>query len=752
MTLSDESAERISLLYGVAKEHGSLVTIRDLLPLLADDATEAELAEAIASRPSLYSKFELKSGYLTERSDGTEGQHVVLEELANRNWAHINLQWAKSFVSLLRSTPFAMVAASGSTSYRSASRSRDLDLFCIAPTGRLWTALTGGLIMARAHRVLHPGSPEICFSCVMDEGFASGLFRSNQGPLFARDALETIVLRGESTYMRFLREAKWISTLYPRAYSAKLVPVRERRDVGNGQSIFSRLAEAILFRIVGAYIRAKSRTLNARFARGGQIDSVFVVRSGRDHLIYESKRYSKLKTRYSSGFAKEVRSPPIGLGVDIQAGANLGSAKLQPDGPRRIGEAMDGARIGQVPDARAEFIRFSTKGRVTGLPHIVQLRFIWRDGSFWVVPGRAKSDWVMNATENRRGVVRLRELLYNVSAEPVNRKETDLILAGFRSKYGGRLVDRWYAETGLPLRLTPTSPPVRRGSAGGEQDTKLTLSDWKKVGTDYYGEVATAFDSASEEYDFTISHNYINTWIRRRSVKALLDRVRPDDFLLEVGAGTGAEAMEIAKHVRGLIAIDISQSMVDLLSAKVRARHLAGKVFPIRAAASDLADVRILLGGSKVRVAYSFNGALNCEPKLLQFVEGLAGILERDGLFICSVRNTFCLTEAISHLAVLQFDRMNPRKHQPVMVSVGGKDIPSTYYTPEDFARVFRSHFNVEEMIALPGLLPPAYLNDYFLRLRNLTSVVERMDRVFSGRFPLNRFGDQTLFVFRKSN
>ncbi len=430
----------------------------------------------------------------------------------------------------------------------------------------------------------------------------------------------------------------------------------------------------------------------------------------------------------------------------------MGSTELQQDGSPRAGQASEGERVWHVPGARSEFIRFSTRGRVTGLPHIVQLRFIWRDGSFWVVAGSAKSDWVMNAAENRGGVVRLGELLYEVSSEFVGGMETTDVLAGFRSKYGGTLVDRWYAKTGHPLRLTPTSPPVRRGSAGGEQDTKTTLADWKKVGTDYYGAVAMAFDSASEEYDFTISHNYINTWIRGRSVKVLLDRVRPDDFLLEVGAGTGAEAMEIAKHVRGLIAVDISPSMVNLLSAKVRARHLEGKVFPIRAAASELADVKSLLGQGKVRVAYSFNGALNCEPKLLQFVEGLAGILERDGLFICSVRNTFCLTEAISHLAVLQFDRMNPRKHQPVMVSVGGKDIPSTYYTAEDFARVFRSHFKVEEMIALPGLLPPAYLNDYFLRLGNLTSVVERLDGALSGRFPLNRFGDQTLFVFRKSS
>ncbi len=312
MIISEESAERISLLYGVAKEHGSLVTVQDLLPLLPDDATEEELAEAITSTPSLSSRFELKSGYVTERSDGTGGETVVAKEIASRSWARTNLQWAKSFVPLLHSTRFKMVAASGSTSYRSASRSRDLDLFCVAPAGRLWTALTRSLMMARVHHVLHPSSPEICFSCVMDEGFAAALFRADQGPLFARDTLETIVLRGESTYGRFLGEAKWISALYPRAYSTRLAHVRGPRESEVSLSALSRVAEAILFRIVGPYIRAKSRMLNARFARGGQLDSVFVVRSGRDHLIYESRRYSKLKQVYANGFAKEA--PPVPLG------------------------------------------------------------------------------------------------------------------------------------------------------------------------------------------------------------------------------------------------------------------------------------------------------------------------------------------------------------------------------------------------------------------------------------------------------
>lgn len=287
----------------MAKEHGSLVSLKDLLPLLPEKATEEELAEAISATPELSARFELRSGCVTERSDNVPDGQALISEVRNRRYARANLWWAGRFVLRLRSTSFSMVAASGSTSYRSASRSRDLDLFCVAPAGRLWTSLTRGLILARAFRAFCPKSPEICFSCVMDEKYALALFREEQGPLFARDALETIVLRGEPTYTKLLGEAEWISTLYPNAYSARAGGSASAPASGREPSGFSRAAEAFLFAIVGGYLRAKARMLNARLSKFGQLDSVFTVRYGRGHLIYESRRYSKLKQRYSSGIS-----------------------------------------------------------------------------------------------------------------------------------------------------------------------------------------------------------------------------------------------------------------------------------------------------------------------------------------------------------------------------------------------------------------------------------------------------------------
>jgi hypothetical protein len=84
------------------------------------------------------------------------------------------------------------------------------------------------------------------------------------------------------------------------------------------------------------------------------------------------------------------------------------------------------------------------------------------------------------------------------------------------------------------------------------------------------------------------------------------------------------------------------------------------------------------------------------------------------------------------------------------MVSVGGKDIPSTYYSAMRFAEMFEPKFRVRKMVALPAILPPAYLNDYYLRIRETIPLLERLDSIVSSRFPFRLWGDQTLFVFQR--
>lgn len=395
-------------------------------------------------------------------------------------------------------------------------------------------------------------------------------------------------------------------------------------------------------------------------------------------------------------------------------------------------------------------LKLITRGRLTGLPHIAELRFTYLDNAIYVVAGNSSSDWVLNALASRETKVKIGQTIYPVVAKAGSKLEKEQALESFRRKYSPRMIDQWYGGAQLCLRLDQSGPPIARGSIRGEADTLANFSQWKKIKTPYRMSIEQAFDSASEEYDYTISRNYINTWIRERSINEVLKLTQFDDFLLEIGCGTGTEAIRISKHVAGIVATDISQKMLETLNKKVKAKKLEHKISTLQVAASSIGSIQSCLPQGKVRIAYSFNGVLNCEPELHKVPEELCSVLSDDGYFLCSIRNTICLPEVLSHSLVLQFNKAVGRKKQPKMVSVGGLDIPSFYYSVDTFAAFFRPYFRLKKIIGLPAILPPAYLNEYYLRAGVIRPFLERVEVAIAGWFPFNRLGDQTLFVFQK--
>ena len=401
-------------------------------------------------------------------------------------------------------------------------------------------------------------------------------------------------------------------------------------------------------------------------------------------------------------------------------------------------------------DQEYETLKIVTRGRKSGLPHIAVVRFVRSNGAFLILSGKQKSDWVQNALAAGSAKMRIGNYSQDATCEIFSDRQKALKL--FSQKYGTTLVNDWYAASRACLKLAPTSEPTLRGSVRGEGEAKQDLEDWKKSGTGYYTAISEAFDSASEEYDFTIHQNFINVWIRERSIKEILSISRPGDVLLEIGSGTGVEALEISRYVSGIVATDISKEMISLVERKVRARGLQNKIKSVQLGASEIGKIAPYLPNGKVRVSYSFNGALNCEPRLEEFSKELSTIIEPDGFFVCSIRNTLCMSEAISHALVLQFDKMAPRKKQPIMVSVGGIDIPSYYYSPVKFVKFFEENFKVRKMIGLPAILPPAYLSNLYFKARKVLSFAERAEAAFAGHYPLNRFGDQTLIIFQRNS
>lgn len=303
-SLSASLISRIRTFCDVASANGAPLSVRDLISVLPLDMTESDLTRAWESCRSLRESYTIADGIIA-KMEGSElrlyspGNVQRVEERANR--ALSNILCATKFSSLLRNEDIIALAVSGSTSYLSASENDDLDFFLVSQTDTMWISLTRSLILARAFKFVRASAPALCFSFVSDARFAEEHFAENHNALIARDAISAQVLWGQAYYSELLRSNSWIGEYYPKLYQRRVnsSPIRLQltrfhKEIGS----IKKSINIFLFLTAGWYLQLKSRLLNRKLTKSGRFSSVFSVRIGIDHCIYESSRYRALAKMY----------------------------------------------------------------------------------------------------------------------------------------------------------------------------------------------------------------------------------------------------------------------------------------------------------------------------------------------------------------------------------------------------------------------------------------------------------------------
>ncbi len=293
----------IRLLSEIAKANGSLISLKDVINLTLTDLSEQQLESRWSTLPDLATSYELKNGFILERShwNHLRSERTSLDrELEKRARAESYARYARDFASLCGDREARMIAISGSTSYQTVSESDDLDIFCVTRPDSLWLFLTKSLFLARFSRIARGNAPRICFSYAMDQNFAEKEFLTQRDALFARDALTARVVQGQEFYRVLLKRSTWISSYFPRLYEQRTNSghPEQTREKPATSSSSQRFLNLLLQTLVGKYIALKSAMLNRKLSNQGKFSSLFTVRIGLDHCIFESTRYRRLRSMY----------------------------------------------------------------------------------------------------------------------------------------------------------------------------------------------------------------------------------------------------------------------------------------------------------------------------------------------------------------------------------------------------------------------------------------------------------------------
>jgi 2-polyprenyl-3-methyl-5-hydroxy-6-metoxy-1,4-benzoquinol methylase len=257
-----------------------------------------------------------------------------------------------------------------------------------------------------------------------------------------------------------------------------------------------------------------------------------------------------------------------------------------------------------------------------------------------------------------------------------------------------------------------------------------------------------AFDSVAADYDGPRGNNSMIQEMRTEMWRWLDATFAPGSRLIDIGCGTGLDAVRMARLGYHVTATDWSLQMVERTVDRAERENLTARVraFPIGAQ-----ELSRLEGDEAYDGAYSNLGPLNCVPDLRAVADECARLLKPGGALVFAVIGRICPWEIGHYLRCGRWARLRIRYARDfVPVGMNGRTIWTHYYAPREFYRPFAPHFALEHFRALCLFVPPPYLTWVGDRYPHWLARLWRLDRLAAGWPLLRGMGDHFLMVMKK--
>lgn len=231
-----------------------------------------------------------------------------------------------------------------------------------------------------------------------------------------------------------------------------------------------------------------------------------------------------------------------------------------------------------------------------------------------------------------------------------------------------------------------------------------------------------AFDEMAASYDESFTQTAVGQALRARVWSRLGKTFRATQRILELGCGTGEDALWLGRNGIEVVATDASARMIAIASQKLGLQKYGARVVFQCLRMEDLArlpDERSFDG------SFSNFGAINCVADLPKLVAEVARRLAPGARLVWVVMGRHVPWEWIWFMA-----RGKPAKAMRRYRRRGAdwRGLKIAYPTPKQLSAVLKPHFEVVRVSPLGWALPPTYAAGWLERSPGALAALTRLE------------------------
>lgn len=243
---------------------------------------------------------------------------------------------------------------------------------------------------------------------------------------------------------------------------------------------------------------------------------------------------------------------------------------------------------------------------------------------------------------------------------------------------------------------------------------------------------AAPFDRLAPDYDALWTRSWVGRSQREAVWRWLDPLVKRGDKILDLGCGTGEDALHLGKLGAQVEAIDASAEMVRIACKRgVSARTLRVEY---------LDQVKGAFDG-----AISNFGALNCVQDLKPVSRSLARLIHRGGFLALCLMGRCCAWEIGHFLRRRSLSEAFRRWRRAGCWSSIGLQI--NYPSIRHLTGIFRPAFQLSQWIGIGVCVPPSYVNALS---RATIGCLAKIDQHLAHWYGLRALADHRLLVFKR--